>query len=79
MRRAQANMPRRPVSTAGAVAKSRKEAAIQLVRLEFDLNRVETAIAQAEQRARAHRAEREELTRRRDALMARLGDCQKEV
>ncbi len=69
MKRPQTTIPRRARSTAGAVARTRKEAAVQLVRLEFDLSRVDMAIAQAEQRAEAYRLEREALDARRRALM----------
>lgn len=72
MKRPSVNMPKRPRSTAGAVARSRKEAAIQLVRLEFDTSRLEMAIEQAETRARTHRSELQSLHARRRALINTL-------
>lgn len=72
MKRLNSTLPKRAVSTSGAVAKSPKEAAIQLVRLEFDMSRLETAIAQADRRAGVHRTELTELRRRRTALLAMI-------
>ncbi len=76
MKRPATTTPRRARSTSGAVARSRKEAAIQLVRLEFDLSRVDMAIAQAEQRAETYRAERKALSARRQTLVQMLQDRQ---
>ena len=66
-RPATAMMPR-PKSLGTGTARTRKEAAIQLVRLEFDISRLERAIALANQRVHTqsaelalHAAEREKL------------------
>lgn len=72
MKRPTVKMPRRPRSMSGAVARSRKEAAIQLVRVEFDAARLDLAIGQAEQRAEAHRQEAALLAQRRRRLLAGL-------
>lgn len=48
---------RRPKTLGTGVVNNRKGAAIQMVRLEFDISRLEQAIAQAEQRAALARAE----------------------
>ena len=72
MKRPRIKMPRRPRSISGAVARSNKEAAIQLVRVEFDVARLELAITQAEDRAETHRHELALLDARRQRLLARL-------
>lgn len=72
MKRPNVKMPPRPRSMSGAVARSRKEAAIQLVRVEFDAARLDLAIDQAEQRAETHRRERELVLQRRRRLLAGL-------
>jgi len=55
-----------------AVVKSRKEAAIHLVRLEFDLGRLELGAKQAQQRLTACQEEISEKQRQRTALLAQL-------
>ncbi|MBF9029973.1 hypothetical protein HKCCE3408_06175 [Rhodobacterales bacterium HKCCE3408] len=72
MKRPRITMPKRPRSISGAVARSRKEAAIQLVRVEFDASRLEMAADQAESRAETHRRELDHLNRRRKRLLGRL-------
>lgn len=57
MRRPKTNMPKRPRTASAAVARTSKEAAIRLVRLEFDAARLEMGIAQASDRATAYRDE----------------------
>lgn len=74
MKRLQPTMPSRPVSSSGRVARSKKEAAIQLVRIEFDISRLEAAIAQAQQRSNAHSAELDIKAQQRAALMQILND-----
>lgn len=69
MKRPHALHPRRPVAQSASVARSRKDAAIQLVRLEFDISRLEMAIDQAAQRSSAYRTELAEKSRQRMALM----------
>ena len=72
MKRPQTNTPRRPRSMAGAIARNRKEAAMQMVRLEFEASRLELALSQAESRAATYTRELDELTRRRGRLLATL-------
>lgn len=72
MNRPRTRTPKRPVSTTGAVAKDRKQAAIHLVRLEFEASRLEMAVAQSEERAEARRQELLLLQERRRVLIDRL-------
>jgi len=72
MKRPNTIVPKRPRSSTGASAKSRKEAAIHLVRLEFDLSRLELGAQQAEQRLAVCRDEIIEKERQRKALLAQL-------
>lgn len=72
MKRPRVMMPARPKSTSSGVARDRKEAAIQLVRLEFDIARLERAIILASQRARTYRAELAAQSAERDKLMSLL-------
>lgn len=67
-------MPRRPRSSSGAVARTKKEAAIQLVRLEFDMSRLQMGIEQTDQRRSVYSAELDEKKRQRGALLALLND-----
>ncbi len=72
MKRPVTTMQKRPRGFSGMSARSRKEAAIHLVRLEFDLSRLELGAAQADQRSAAYRAEIEDKTKQRAALIAIL-------
>jgi hypothetical protein len=63
---------RRPAKLSGLAARTRKEAAVHLVRLEFDSSRIELGLRQAEERAERFRAEGAALERRRRALLAVL-------
>lgn len=54
----------------GLAARTSKEAAVQLVRVEFDRARIAFGIRQAEERAERFRAEGAALERRRAALLA---------
>lgn len=72
MKRPRVTIPKRPRSISGAVARSKKEAAIQLVRVEFDAARLELAIQQADDRAGTHRRELALLETRRRNLVAQL-------
>jgi hypothetical protein len=74
MNRPRVKMPKRPRTMAGSVARSRKEAAMQLVRVEFDASRLEMAVEQAEGRAETHRQELKVLKQRRRALVEKLKD-----
>lgn len=69
MKRPRTAMPKRPRTASSLVARSRKEAAIHLVRLEFDMNRLEMGIAQAAQRQAQYRAELDCRAHQRAALM----------
>jgi len=72
MKRPQTNTPRRPRSTAGAIARNRKEAAMQMVRLEFEASRLELAIAQAESRSASYTRALSDLHKRRNRLLETL-------
>lgn len=72
MKRPQIALPRRPRTTAGVVARTRKEAAIQLVRLEFDAARLEFGAAQAQARVSSHNAELQTLSSKREKLLEQL-------
>ena len=72
MKRPQTKTPRRPRSMTGAVARNRKEAAMQMVRLEFEVSRLELSLAQAEERAATHKRELGDLEKRRGRLLAAL-------
>lgn len=68
MKRPRTCMPKRPRQASSGTARTRKEAAIHLVRVEFDMNRLEMGITQAQERVaryseelRARSAERENL------------------
>jgi hypothetical protein len=54
----------------GLSARSPKEAAVHLVRLEFDRSRIAFGLKQAEARAEIFRAESAVIERRRRALLA---------
>ena len=64
-------MPR-PAMMSGLAARTPKEAAVHLVRLEFDRSRIEFGLSQAESRAERYRAERAAVEKRRRALLALL-------
>ncbi|MEM9342709.1 MAG: hypothetical protein AAGA87_06660 [Pseudomonadota bacterium] len=72
MKRPNTIVPKRPRSMSSAVVKSRKEAAIHLVRLEFDLSRLELGAKQAQQRLIACEEEISEKRRQRTALLSQL-------
>lgn len=57
MKRPKTQMPKRPRMASSATARSSKEAAISLVRLEFDASRLEMGIAQAQSRVDAYQIE----------------------
>lgn len=63
---------RRPKTAGAGIARTHKEAAIQLVRLEFDISRLEQAIRQADQRAAQARADLSLQIMEREKLMSRL-------
>ncbi|MEM1273970.1 MAG: hypothetical protein AAGF88_09135 [Pseudomonadota bacterium] len=72
MKRPECTMPKRPSSAAGAIARNRKQAAIQMVRLEFEASRLELATAQAEARAAIHKRDLANLSARRQRLISAL-------
>ncbi len=74
MKRPRIKTAKRPLTASGAVARTRKEAAMQLVRIEFDASRLKMAAEQAEERAATHREELSVLEKRRAAILAALND-----
>lgn len=74
MKRPAVLIPRAPQGARNGPPRSRKDAAIQLVRLEFDLGRLRRAIAQAERRCLADREALAEKERQRHALLKLLND-----
>lgn len=69
MKRPRSVLPRSTPQIAQPVAQNRREAAIQLVRLEFDMSRIELGIAQARDRLDRHAEELAQRRRRRAALL----------
>lgn len=69
MKRPKVQMPRRPSMAPATVARSPKEAAIHLVRLEFDAARLEMGIEQAQNRAEGYKHELERNQSQRSALL----------
>jgi hypothetical protein len=63
---------RRPAGAPRRAPRTRAEAAVELVRLEFDAARLQREVDQAERRADVARAEMEIGTRRIDGLLRRL-------
>lgn len=57
MKRHKTHMPKRPRVASASVAKTPKEAAVRLVRLEFDAARLEMGIATARERVDRYGAE----------------------
>lgn len=74
MKQLRAATLRRPKSISSGTVRTKKDAAIQLVRLEFDISRLENAIDLAVSRAEQHRAELAMQTTQRDKLLAILQD-----
>lgn len=74
MNRPNAIAVRRPKTAGSGKARNRKDAAIQLVRLEFDISRLEQAIVQADQRADQARADLLLQIEEREKLMSHLRD-----
>lgn len=73
MKQVRTAIMRRPKTLDGAAARSKKEAAIHLVRLEFDLSRLQAGLDQAEARRAHYTAEIAEKSRKRARLMEILG------
>ncbi len=57
MKRPKTQMPRRPQMAKGATARTAKDAAINLVRLEFDAARLQMGLDQAQNRAASYQHE----------------------
>lgn len=57
MKRPKTSMPKRPRMSSNAAAKNPKEAAISLVRLEFDAARLQMGIRQAKDRTATYEEE----------------------
>lgn len=74
MQRPKTAVIRRPRQMSGLSARTPKEAAIRLVRLEFDRSRLDLGIAQAEARMTAFRRERDALDGQRRKLLSALVD-----
>lgn len=69
MKRPKTQMPRRPRMASAKVARSAKEAAISLVRLEFDAARLQQGLDQAAHRAKSYRHELDRNAEERRHLM----------
>jgi hypothetical protein len=69
MKRPKTQMPKRPRMASNAVAKTPKEAAIGLVRLEFDAARLQMGIDQAQDRADGYLHELNRNQEQRQALL----------
>lgn len=74
MKQVNTSVPRRPSQNAASLARSPKDAAVKLVRLEFDRSRLERGIALAEQRAAAYRAEASQIEVQRQSLLKILNE-----
>jgi hypothetical protein len=72
MQRPKTTPMRRAAKLSGLAARTPKEAAVQLVRVEFDRARIAFGVRQAEERVARFRAEEAVLDRRRRALIAVL-------
>lgn len=78
MKRPKSQMPKRPRMVSASVARTPKEAAVRLVRLEFDAARLEMGIAAARDRADSYTAELDRNAAQRRVLMDILdGDPRK--
>ena len=69
MKRPVTAMTRRPRRASAAVARTPKQAAIQLTRIEFDINRLETGIQQASQRIALYEEEFRDKLRQKARLL----------
>jgi len=72
MKRPKTQMPKRPRMASSATARTSKEAAINLVRLEFDAARLEMGITQATNRAEAYQSELQRNVEERRKLLGIL-------
>ena len=74
MKRPTTAITRRPRRASAAVARTPKQAAIQLTRIEFDISRLEMGIQQASQRIALYQEEFEDKQRQKARLLAILKD-----
>lgn len=74
MKRPPATLLPRPAGARRRAPRTRTEAAVELVRVEFDAARLERELAQAARRATAARIQLDEARRRARLLGARLTD-----
>lgn len=72
MKRPKTQMPKRPRMASSKTARNSKEAAIHLVRLEFDAARLEMGITQARNRADAYQSELDRNLSERQQLLGIL-------
>lgn len=77
MKRPKTQMPRRPRMASAKVARSAKEAAISLVRLEFDAARLQQGLDQATHRINSYQHELDRNAEERRHLMAVLSQAAK--
>ncbi|ABA81184.1 hypothetical protein GQF56_16420 [Rhodobacter sphaeroides] len=73
MKSPKATSARRPCRTSPALARTPKEAAMHLVRLEFDVSRLEKALEAARSRMARCAQDLERRKREREILLALLG------
>ncbi|MEL6685913.1 MAG: hypothetical protein AAFN63_04050 [Pseudomonadota bacterium] len=69
MKRPKTQMPKRPRMATSAVARTPKDAAIKLVRLEFDAARLQMGIDQAQDRAACYQQELNRNAEQRQMMM----------
>ncbi len=69
MKRPKTQMPKRPRMASSAVARTPKDAAIKLVRLEFDAARLQMGIDQAQDRADSYQQELARNQQQRQMMM----------
>lgn len=74
MKRPHVRIAKRPRMVSGATPRSPKDAAMHLVRLEFDAARLEMGISQAENRVATYREELKRNNDQRAALIDLLRD-----
>ena len=72
MNRPKTQTQRRPRMGSARVAKSAKEAAIDLVRLEFDAERLRMGVEQAQNRMQSYQSELDQNLAKRSALIKLL-------
>lgn len=73
MKRPKTSIPHRPQSTSRRVARTAKDAAINLVRIEFDVSRLSMGIEQAKNRIDVYSTELDQKLRERARLLELVG------